>query len=384
MGFATTRSSSSTAGGNVPIGGYADVFTSGANFKLVGSVISRAQYPEMSNAYPRSGAINAVNSGPMPANQAWLSTAYGAGVHVAVGGSNGNSAAFSDDAKTWYFMQMPVQLSYRTVAFGADLFVAMGTETGSATTSFATSKDGVNWTARTFQLPYLVSSLIYSKELSLFIASCGYSPNSTSPQTTLLTSVDGLVWKPIQVPSKLWTSVASGPKGIAVISTDSTESGSSVCLSSADGITFTQRAMPPGHWMSVTQGKGVYVAVGYKQSTSITMPIIATSTDLETWTLRNMPVSSTAAGPGCVAFGDSVFVAIWNAITLVSYDGLVWIQKTSLMSQPPPNQIGYKDGVLIIGYSSSQSTVLNVTLENLTDSNWMYLSGTAGKYLRVK
>jgi hypothetical protein len=384
MGFATTRSSSSTSAGNVPIGGYADVFTSGANFKLVGSVISRALYPEMSNAYPRSGAINAVNSGVMPANQAWLSTAYGAGVHVAVGGSNGNLAAFSEDAKTWYLSQLPVVLSYRTVAFGADLFVAMGSESGGATFSFATSKDGVNWTARTLPSLTIVSSLIYSKELGLFIASCGYSTNSTAPQILVLTSVDGLVWKTIQVPSKLWTSVASGPKGVVVISTDSTESGSSICMTSADGLTFTQRAMPAGHWMSVTQGKGVYVAVGYKQSGTTSTPIIATSIDLETWTLRTMPVSTTAAGPGCVAFGDSVFVAIWNAITLVSYDGLAWIQKTSLMSQPPPNQIGYKDGVLIIGYSSSQSTVLNVTLENLTDSNWMYLSGTAGKYLRVK
>jgi hypothetical protein len=340
----------------------------------------------MSAAFPRAGAINAVNTNSISVGQPWLSVASGAGVYVAVGGVGSYLAGVSVDGAYWDVVALPTTPSqYRSVAYGANIFVAMGADSGAATTAYATSVDGYNWVARTLPTAAIVSNIIWSKELSLFVASCGYNPNSNAPANVVLTSIDGLTWKYAALTSsRLWTAVASGTAGLVVLCTDQTEGGPGVALSSTDGVTFTQRTMPGGHWTSVVYGRGLYVAVGYKQVSSVTTPIIATSPDGVVWTLVSVPGTTTGVSTACVGYGDGSFVAVWNGFTMVSYDGLKWIKKNSLMSQPPPGQICYGSGFFIVGYGSSQYTMINVTVENFTDSAWMYVSGTSGKYVRVR
>jgi len=85
--------------------------------------------------------------GNLPSNTTWTSVTYGNGRFVAVA-SGGRVTAFSiDNGTTWYSYSvgLPVSATWSTIKYGQGLFFAVA----QATTSAATSPDGINWTLRT-------------------------------------------------------------------------------------------------------------------------------------------------------------------------------------------------------------------------------------------
>ena len=150
-----------------------------------------------------------------------------------------------------------------------------------------------------------------------------------------LTSPDGVTWTQRALPlSSSWLPVCFGA-GVFVI-LDQT----SIALTSPDGVTWTQRALPSvQQWQSVIFANGQFVAVAYASA------VAATSPDGVTWTQRALPSSSTWQG---LAFGAGVYVAVsasagaGNAAT--SPDGITWTAQ-SMPAVPGFNGVAFGAGV---------------------------------------
>lgn len=169
------------------------------------------------------------------------------------------------------------------------------------------------------------------------------------------------------------------------MSTTGSNAGSDFAMSTTDGITWTRRILPPARWHSVMYGNGVIVATGIEVIVSALYAICATSTDGITWTKRPLPkVSDSFGNQSKGAFGNGVFLVTYTVATYVSADGINWFSKPVLVSSYPGN-IAYGAGVFIQAITNTNTNICAVVYaENATNSEYMYLSGTAGKYVRVK
>jgi hypothetical protein len=375
MGFTTTRSSSNSAGGNVPLGGYADVFTSGLAFKATGTLIQRSLYPEMSNAFPRKGSFSAV-AATLPSATGYTGIAFGNGLFVAATGytgSPGTAAATSTDGITWTPRAMPVPLEWRAMAFGAGLFVAIGTNnSNTANAVYATSTDGINWTARNMGVPAVWASITYSTALGLFIAIAG---GYNSQSNIAATSPDGLVWTARVLPvTGYWQSVCPGPAMLVAANANGSSSGS--LANSVDGANWTTRAAAAGTSSGVAYGAGLFVSVG--------MLGMNTSADGITWTPRSVPSTWNCT---VVAYGNGCFVAAGaqgSNIAFTSPDGINWTPRNIVSANSLIGSLVYGAGTFVQLGGSNQTIANLLFVENLTDSDYMYIGGTAGKFVRVK
>ena len=104
----------------------------------------------------------------------------------------------------------------------------------------------------------------------------------TVASTTAASSTDGITWTLRTMPaSAIWYAATYG-NGVFVAVANS----ASTSASSTDGITWTLRTMPAStYWYSTVYGNGVFVAVANGTNTA------ASSTDGITWTLRTLPAS---------------------------------------------------------------------------------------------
>lgn len=352
---------------SVPLGGYADVFTSGDAYKSVDSVIQRSQYPDMSLAFPRKSAYSTISRTLPGSAQAWLGIGYGNGMFIAV--SSTATYATSTDGINWASRIFPLSIEWRGVAYGAGVYVVVGTASGGGvTTTCLSSPDGVNWTQRA--TPSLAcSGVVYSSALGLFVAYNGTGSGVvTSGQ--VMTSPDGITWTARGLTAAgNWVVTTGGADGRFV----AVAVGSTTGATSLDGITWTARPLPlSSNWFSITYGNGLFVAVGSSQ-VSITSP------DGIAWTYRNIPIPAAITA---VVYGDGVFVAMAASYTYVatSPDGMNWTQR--------PFSAGafgaYGAGCFMFVQSGSTAASIAVYTENNTNSDYMYISGTTGKYVRVK
>lgn len=360
----------------VPVGGIAAVLRSGDAYKAVGEVVSRAAYPELSAAFPRNGSFSAV-SASAPEAMAWRSMAFGNGVYVAVGGPHSSDAdgmttwaGISYDGKNWTRVLLPLEKFWQCVTFGNGLFVAF-----SSVGNCVTSPDGINWTVRTSGTTGNVTSVTYGA--GLFVAVIDAS-------ATAITSPDGITWTARTMPTNsTWIAVIYAASKFVAIA-----SGGNAAATSADGITWTARTIAGNvAFAGLAYGAGLFVAVG-----TGTAGEYGTSPDGITWTARKFPSNQFA--PKSVLFGNGVFLAFGSntggpstLMVMVSYDGLNW--RTFSLPQSVANGIGvYNAGQFVIfnGNNSNNDGLIAAICyaENLTDSDYLYLSGTAGQFVRVK
>lgn len=364
-------SSNNTVTNLLPIGSVAPAFRSGDAYKAVGELVLRSVYTALSTAFPRNGSVYSF-SRTMPTTANWYCFAYGNGVMVAIaqtagGGGLTNIAAMSPDGgATWYQTTMPASKQWSSVTFGNGLFVAVSRGTGTV----ATSPDGVTWTSRTITGADW-TSVTYGMGLFVAVASSG---------TASASSPDGITWTDRTLPtSNNWGSVVfNGTVFIANINSTTTSAASS-----ANGTTWTARTMPVScAWLSTATNPatGLTVALGDAGQ-------IATTTDGVTWTSRGV-IGTVNGGSSLkqVVFGNGVFIAIGaglGAVIFTSYDGISWTPRTG----PPAvysNAIGYGAGIFVVLGTSSAAVCAVLYAENITDSDYLYLSGTAGQFIRVK
>lgn len=234
----------------------------------------------------------------MPTASNWADVCYGNGTFVAVAGGPSNVAAYSTDGgATWVASTLPASLEWGCVAYGAGLFVAVCYNS----LSYATSPDGITWTARTISSSYPPTNNISFAN--------GYFHLCTVGGWTLLRSADGINWAEVELPSSFTGQVVGGD-GVYV----APSSWSSTVLVSSDAVTWSTASLPStGNLRGVMFGGGKFLLSFYGTTTGYT------STDGETWTAVTLPASTLWKG---IYAGGVFFINTISSSTLYqSSDG---------------------------------------------------------------
>jgi len=175
------------------------------------------------------------------------------------------------------------------VAYGNGLFVAVGDDG-----AILTSRDGVNWTARTSGTSNWLSGVAHGNGLFVAVGDRG----------TILTSRDGVNWTARTSGTSNWLSGVAHGNGLFV----AVGKGGAI-LTSRDGVNWTRRASPKSNWLSgVAHGNGRFVAVGGGGT-------ILTSRDGVNWTERTSGTSNWLRG---VTYGNGTFVAVGSRATILT------------------------------------------------------------------
>ncbi len=356
----------STVINTVPVGSYAPVFRSGDACKAVGAVVKRVDFPELSTAFPRNGSFSSL---ALTLPQAGLkSSAYGNGVFVVVTATG--HCLVSKDGVNFNRFAMPVAgAGYCSVTFGNGVFVAVfNLISGTGTTLSAVSTDGMTWTTATTLPNANWGAVAFGGGVFVAVAN---TDNTNASTNIAATSTDGLSWTPRTLSAAgRWSAVGFG-NGVFVAG--ETSSGA-LSTSNNSGVSWTARSAVNVQANSVAYGAGLLVVAGPGG--------IITSADGVAWTSRKYPNIST---PSRVCFGNGVFVAgsasVSPSVVYISYNGIAWETKPIENPATATAAVAFGGGTFIVLSDAAGSAVY---AENLTDSDYLYLSGTPGAFVRVK
>lgn len=182
-----------------------------------------------------------------------------------------------------------------------------------------TSPDGLTWTP----VDSADLSGVRLEDITAFpggYVAVGYRwIDDSRTDAVALVSTDGLAWQPASVQGSARTQlhgVAPWADGVAAVGAAFDADGvwtRSLVLTSADGTDWTRHRLPA----SITQPRGIGAGYGllaildsvstHAGATDVTHPVVATTTDLETWTRREMDVDGELRS--VVVDGDHVIAA---------------------------------------------------------------------------
>lgn len=265
--------------------------------------------------------------------------AFGKGVYMVAGNYTVSSALppvyntvflTSPDGVTWAMQPTLNNIIVDDIAYGNGLFVAVGAICGKGTGTVLTSRDGVQWNQNA-GLDTQLNNIVYGNGRFVLL---GSDDNYTS--------TDGVDWTPapnhalfIQTDTKLVFS-----KDVFV---DLKEDGTQSAISQ-DGINWQVQdtglldaygnnpmsiGVPTVSVAGLAYGNGLFVAVGMFDLGGVpqgTNPIVITSPDATTCTMKNAPYTSNYSwNIRQLIFGDGLFAAIdRDGDIMTSPDGLDW------------------------------------------------------------
>lgn len=187
--------------------------------------------------------------------------AYGGGVFVAVGelvpnavDHIGHLLTSEDGAATWKASSI-AGASYGTiidVAYGNGMFVALTyyREGGGGVAAMLTSTNGLAWKLSTTVPTNDLETIAFGNGQFVISTFCG----------TVITTPDGVTWHQYAVPDVHFSRVVFG-NGLFLASGRRTSGGPGV-WSSSDGVTWIQCAGPDGDGFSMVAGDGCFFAIG--------------------------------------------------------------------------------------------------------------------------
>ena len=243
-------------------------------------------------------------AGTLPYSVNWTAVAYGGGKYVAIAG-NGSSdkAAYSTDGITWTGYTLPVSYYWQSIAYGASgrfVLVPNGT-----TTMY--SSDGITWT--------IGGNIAAANWYCLTYSPSGwFAANSISNGTVAASSVLGSSWDArTQISMNCYQSAADTNGGNVSVVSSSTNG-----QYTANGATYYAVTYPAA-FNSVTFGgtKFVYTVGG------ITNTLYSATSVGGGWTLSTLPATLSWKGSMYIN-GTWVVFASNSAITATSGDLITW------------------------------------------------------------
>jgi hypothetical protein len=167
-----------TAGGNLPSTGSWNALGYGGNVWM--AVKSGSDEAAISQDGGVTWSATAAN---LPSSSTWDSVAYGAGIWVVLASGTNNSAWSDDDGTTWNAVTLPSTSNWSSVAHGSNRFVAVSSTSG--TTAAVSIDKGLTWAASTLPATAQWNHIEYGQGTFVAVSNNG---------TSYATSTDGIVW----------------------------------------------------------------------------------------------------------------------------------------------------------------------------------------------
>lgn len=288
----------------------------------------------------------------------------------------------SVDGTTWntQLNRLPVgdgfNLNWRDIAYGNGLFVAVspGRDINDANKIFATSSDGINWTARDVVFGGAWHVIGYGN--GIFVAAAWNDFNRR-----VLVSTDGINWTVYS--NKI--SASLNPTEIIYVTDQFFMFGAlgGAFATSPDGINWTTQTATPLNALAfpqVVHGNNLFVAIGVAVGSSTYL--VMTSSDAVTWVESALPVTLIY---GRLTHGRGVFVIVGRdganqSVILTSQDGVVWVTQ-----QVPQNvslfyDVYYAANIFIaLAYDTTNNSMIMATSNSGTEWEFVsFNSSTAG------
>ena len=279
-----------------------------------------------------TGADNAIwsndgdawNETTLPSSGDWKTVAIGNSRFVAIRSDSTDQAAYSLDGKVWTAVTLPTTQIWQDITYGNGLFVAIP----SGSQDYATSTDGINWTAR--ELPVGDDSV--GREWK----TVGFGANrfvvlSGELDNDVAYSSDGINWSifnsVLPTGSHNWIGCEFAQNRFVTISS----TGNTVAVSLDRGETWTEYAGPTPDdstgldWSKIRADQGIFALVGDTGGRTVGDNVTAgpinymyTSEDGISWTEQTL--SSTQAWRS-IDFGHPDEIGRWIAIAEGSSNG---------------------------------------------------------------
>ena len=166
-----------TAGGNLPSTGNWFALGYGGNVWL--AVKSGSDEAAISED---GGATWTVTGTTLPSSSTWDSVAYGQGVWVVTASGTDKSAWSADNGESWNAVSLPSSSNWSSIVHGSNRFVAVSSTSG--TTAAVSIDKGLTWAASTLPATAAWSHIEYGQ--GTFVA--------VSDGADYATSTDGIVW----------------------------------------------------------------------------------------------------------------------------------------------------------------------------------------------
>lgn len=289
---------------------------------------------------------------------------FGAGLFVA--GTDNLGIAVSGNGVNWSlaFTSGTVYAAIYDVAWNGSLFVAVG----GISSSFFTSPNGLNWTARSIGSSNIFYGVAWNG--SLFVA--------VSLTGAILTSPDGITWtsrtsgttqvlRSVKWANGLWVVVGYG----------------GVILTSPDGVTWTSRSSGTVQsFLCVSWNGTFWLAIGANGAAS-------TSSNGTTWSAFT-PVGLTSLGLNDLLWSGTEWVGCVSNNTFTSSDGVTWTTRSTAGRNGQGLQSnGSRVTVTgsVMGYSDNGGTTWTFKTDRFTSTaysivyvNGAYYVGSNGIY----
>jgi hypothetical protein len=139
-----------------------------------------------------------------------------------------------------------------------------------------TSSNGINWTLRTAAAANEWFSIVWSAELSIFVA-----VSRTGTGNRVMTSPDGINWTTRSSEDSDWYSVTWSPELYLFVAV--ANGGTNQVMTSSDGITWTARSVLSAGWQKVIWAPEISIFMAVSTS-----DVIITSHDGILWRSRSV------------------------------------------------------------------------------------------------
>lgn len=251
--------------------------------------------------------------------------AFGNGTWIAVGGSTGNTISTSTDSGVTWTGQSG---TFTTTGFGVagpatyDVStVTVDTIIGVYDYGVYTTVDNINFN----KFQYGTGSIQYGSVAfgnNLYIATVGTSTPSTSGNTMLYSSNNGVSWTGIR-PFEHYSTCAAFANNLWVATGKNFNTSGNTIITSTNGTSWTSRSSYFTIAHHVAFGNNLWVASGHGNFKKI-----ITSPDGTTWTPRDISGSTAQYG---ILYRNNIWVAIGDGIS-TSPDGINWSSRVPNMT----------------------------------------------------
>lgn len=287
----------------------------------------------------------------------------------------------------WVASTLPKSHYWKTIAYGNGMFLAIPRRASYTTNTYATTTDGITWTAHTFEKYAKYNYCIYDGEK--FIVLARNDSNTATDIPPLLYSSDGINWTTLNSPSApgFYNGIAYGNGSYVIIPS----SGTAEMYYSSDLFSWKKSSgyKVAYYYTDIAYGDGKFVVVSKKtsSSTSTSNKAIYSTDGGANWTTATLPAS---VAWNVIAFGNGMFVAAasGSATAAYSYNGIDWA-KVTLPTSANWQSCTYGNGRFVLVATSSSTTTLvsddGITFEEVSipSGNWYDIAYGNGKFVTI-